>query len=454
MALSKHLASFTTQCEKQVGSAIRSLRLEFKNKLSLPIFTGSRIEGENSSAISVALVDAFTGEVITIGPVSSLKVEMVVLHGDFEVGEDGNWTADEFKNYIVKERDGKRSLLTGDVFVDLKGGIGVVGELIFTDNSSWTRSRKFRLGARIADGHCNGIRIREAKTEPFMVKDHRGELYKKHYPPSLDDEVWRLEKIGKDGAFHKRLSLSNINTVKEFLMLFWRDSSRLRNILGSGMSARMWEVTVDHARTCFLGDEVHVYYPNGQRKTGFVFNVVGEALGTYSEQQFIPLTDLQNSAKIEALTLVKQASDHWNDVVTYEKDEILGTSLPEPSISFYGTENLFSSFPSPIKNDAFGFAHSGILSPDVFPMSIRDFDTFPHDSHSASLFDECSSQAFISEENFRYLPTHDLISGSPADLLVKVGHTKPRRIWKTLSVVFMFIRRIVITMKTGAQNLD
>lgn len=72
----------------------------------------------------------------------------------------------------------------------------------------------------------------------------------------------------------------------------------LMQILGSGMSARMWEVTVDHARTCFLGDEVQVYYPNGARKTGFVFNVVGEALGTYSEQQFIPLADLQNNAKV------------------------------------------------------------------------------------------------------------------------------------------------------------
>lgn len=72
----------------------------------------------------------------------------------------------------------------------------------------------------------------------------------------------------------------------------------LMQILGSGMSARMWEVAVDHARTCCLGDEVHVYYPNGQRKTGFVFNVVGEVLGTYTEQQFIPLADLENNAKV------------------------------------------------------------------------------------------------------------------------------------------------------------
>lgn len=55
-------------------------------------------------------------------------------------------------------------------------------------------------------------------------------VYKKHYPPALMDEVWRLEKIGKDGAFHKRLSIENINTVKDFLTLLYTDATRLRNV--------------------------------------------------------------------------------------------------------------------------------------------------------------------------------------------------------------------------------
>lgn len=104
-----------------------------------------------------------------------MKVEIVVLEGDFEGNEEDNWTFEEFKNNLVREREGKRSLLTGDLFLDLNEGVGVVGEISFSDNSSWTRSRKFRLGARIVDGYFNGIRVREAKTEPFMVKDHRGE---------------------------------------------------------------------------------------------------------------------------------------------------------------------------------------------------------------------------------------------------------------------------------------
>jgi len=56
------------------------------------------------------------------------------------------------------------------------------------------------------------------------------EVYKKHHPPSLNDEVWRLEKIGKDGAFHKKLTSEGITTVQEFLKLSVVDSHRLRKV--------------------------------------------------------------------------------------------------------------------------------------------------------------------------------------------------------------------------------
>ena len=55
-------------------------------------------------------------------------------------------------------------------------------------------------------------------------------VYKKHYPPALNDEVWRLEKIGKDGAFHKRLNKAGILTVEDFLRFVVRDPQRLRNV--------------------------------------------------------------------------------------------------------------------------------------------------------------------------------------------------------------------------------
>ena len=55
-------------------------------------------------------------------------------------------------------------------------------------------------------------------------------MYKKHYPPALTDEVWRLEKIGKDGSFHKRLNKAGIYSVEDFLRLVVRDSQRLRTV--------------------------------------------------------------------------------------------------------------------------------------------------------------------------------------------------------------------------------
>lgn len=55
-------------------------------------------------------------------------------------------------------------------------------------------------------------------------------MYKKHYPPKLDDEVWRLEKIGKDGSFHKKLNEAGIYKVEDFLRLVVRDSQKLRNV--------------------------------------------------------------------------------------------------------------------------------------------------------------------------------------------------------------------------------
>ncbi|XP_058115575.1 calmodulin-binding protein 60 A-like isoform X2 [Magnolia sinica] len=373
LALSKHLPCKKRHCGKQIHpSTSRSLQLQFINKLSLPIFTGSKIEGEDCSGISIALVDALTGEAVTSGPESSMKVEVVVLEGDFEGDQDDNWTFQDFDDNIVREREGKRPLLTGDVLLNLNEGIGVVGELMFTDNSSWTRSRKFRLGARAVDGYVDGIRVIEAKTDAFMVKDHRGELYKKHYPPSLVDEVWRLEKIGKDGAFHKRLNSENINTVKDFLTLLCIDTQRLRNILGTGMSAKMWEITVDHAWTCTLDRRLFVYYTSAQQRTGVIFNIVGQMIGLHSELQFVPVKDLSDTQKANAHKLVKAAFDRWDEVIPYDDGSITGSSSHAPAPTLFPPDSppvecpygSFSSYHRH-KPGGFSFTPPSVSSPDM-----------------------------------------------------------------------------------------
>ncbi|ESQ50567.1 hypothetical protein EUTSA_v10022604mg [Eutrema salsugineum] len=303
------------------GVGGRNLQLQFRSRLSVPLFTGGKIEGEQGAAIHVVLLDVTTGHVLTVGPEASAKLDVVVLDGDFNNEDDEGWSGEEFDGHLVKERQGKRPLLTGDLQVTLKEGVGTLGELIFTDNSSWIRCRKFRLGLKVSSGYCEGIRVREAKTEAFTVKDHRGELYKKHYPPALDDEVWRLEKIGKDGAFHKKLNKAGIYSVKEFLRLMVKDSQKLRTILGSGMSNRMWETLAEHSKTCVLSEMLYVYYP--EDSVGVVFNNIYEFSGLISGKQYYPADSLSDNQKGYVDGLVRKAYENWDQVIEYDSKSLM-----------------------------------------------------------------------------------------------------------------------------------
>ncbi|XP_022987296.1 calmodulin-binding protein 60 B-like [Cucurbita maxima] len=309
----------------------RNLQLHFRTRLSLPLFTGGKVEGEQGATIHVVLVDANTGQLVTSGQEALSKLDIVVLEGDFNNEDDEDWTEEEFESHVVKEREGKRPLLTGDLQVTLKEGVGTLGDLTFTDNSSWIRSRKFRLGLKVASGFCEGVRIREAKTEAFTVKDHRGELYKKHYPPALNDEVWRLEKIGKDGSFHKRLNKNQIFSVEDFLRMVVRDSQKLRSILGSGMSNKMWDALLEHAKTCVLGGKLYIYYPEETRNVGVVFNNIYELNGLITGEQYFSADSLSDSQKVYVDTLVNKAYENWNQVVEYDGKSLLSSKQSKKS---------------------------------------------------------------------------------------------------------------------------
>lgn len=63
-----------------------------------------------------------------------------------------------------------------------------------------------------------------------MVPELVSSVYKKHHPPALADDVWRLEKIGKDGVFHKKLADFGIHTVQDFLRNLVMDQYGLRSV--------------------------------------------------------------------------------------------------------------------------------------------------------------------------------------------------------------------------------
>ncbi|XP_030967555.1 protein SAR DEFICIENT 1-like [Quercus lobata] len=287
-----------------------SLRLKFSNKLSLPIFTGSKIGSCDNNPLQILVVDNANPNVpITLA--QPIMIEIVVVNGDFPRGDRETWTREEFNSNIVKERTGRRPLLTGELNVTMRDGFAPIGDIEFTDNSSWIRSRKFRVGVRVVPGSNGNVRICEAMTEPFVVKDHRGELYKKHHPPMLDDDVWRLEKIGKDGPFHTKLKSEGIKTVQDFLKLSIVNPQLLRRILGVGMSEKMWGVTIKHARTCVLGNKQYIFRGNNH----FVLlNPICQVLKAVIDGLDYTSRELSNIDRTYIERLVRQAYENWSSL--------------------------------------------------------------------------------------------------------------------------------------------
>lgn len=64
------------------------------------------------------------------------------------------------------------------------------------------------------------------------------------------------------------------------------------------MSNRMWENTVEHAKTCILGGKLYVYYPDQTHSTGVVFNHIYELRGLIADGQFLSLESLNHNQKV------------------------------------------------------------------------------------------------------------------------------------------------------------
>uniref|UniRef100_A0A0E0KCN4 Calmodulin-binding protein n=1 Tax=Oryza punctata TaxID=4537 RepID=A0A0E0KCN4_ORYPU len=300
----------------QLKTSSKRYKLQFQGNLPLTLFTGNRVEGENKQPLRIVLTDAVSNQTITSGPLSSMKVELLVLDGDFNADERLEYTEKEFSESIVFEREGKRPLLSGEVIIVLEKGVASIRDISFTDNSSWIRSRKFRLGARISRASAIEERVQEAVSNPFLVKDHRGEVYKKHHPPALADDVWRLEKIGKDGVFHKKLADFGIHTVQDFLRNLVMDQYGLRSLLGSGMSNKMWEATVEHARECVLDDKLYSYCSG--HGIILLFNCIHEVVGVIVGSHCFTLNALTPTQKALVVKLQQDAYKFPNRIVEFK----------------------------------------------------------------------------------------------------------------------------------------
>lgn len=360
----------------------RSLKLKFLTKVSDPVLTGVEIKGEGGNAIELALVDDYTGEIVDAGPEAASKVEIVVLKGDFGDDDGGNWLAEEFCSNIVREREGKKSLLAESVHVRLNKGIGSIDKIRFTHSSIYMKRGMFRLGARIVDTF-NSIQVKEARTESFTVKDGRQQYHEKHDPPSLSDGVQRLKNISRGSK--RRLCDENVDTVRDFLILLLKDSERLKCVLR--LKPKMLKETVNHARRCIMNEQIFSYI-DFKEKEGVVFNIIGEVQGLILGLHYLPMHLLAESDKANAQRLLLSACEHWDHVVAVDNE----TSLVQYLSQLLLTKNPSNSPSREVPSTSNGIENFRICDGDCSTSFQRNGSSvIPARGASAISMDDCGS---------------------------------------------------------------
>ncbi|KAL5060901.1 hypothetical protein RYX36_032505 [Vicia faba] len=287
--LQEHL--FSRDKNNDAGkSGSRFLELCFMNNNKLPIMTYTKTNIiPKDELFQVALFDVRSKSIVNDGPFSSIKIEICPIKGEFEFVDDEDWTQNEFNDNILHERENKEPLLVGDRFVTLENGVASISKIMFTDNSGWVKNKKFSLGAKAME---NGEIIKEGRSKAFRVKDVRGEAYKKHYPPYLKDDVWRLKKISENGPFRDRLRSNGIHTVKDLLRLLITNGSSLREKFGK-IQKKCWSDIIEHARSCIVDDYMLYSYEMIGEPILLLFNVIYELVGvTFDTQKFYLPDDL------------------------------------------------------------------------------------------------------------------------------------------------------------------
>ncbi|CAL4891792.1 unnamed protein product [Urochloa decumbens] len=328
--------------------------LVFLNGLK-PVYTMTKLEPDEGTAIKVAMVERLENnqmKIVRFGPLSSVRVEVVALHGNFNAKSEECWSPEEFNKHIVSGREKSAQLLTGNLTLKLNGGEALLENAIFTDNSSFTSTKMFRLGLRLVNP--SGERVLEGATKPFRVKERRVEGFEKHYPPLLDDEVWRLKKIGKIGAYHQALSDNGIDSVKKFLQAYMKDEQKLIKIFNK-MPQSTWKSIIDHAMTCKFGDSLYLYEVK-EKDAGLFFDEIYQIVGVKFGGCYKPIDHLNqieknlvDSLKQVAYQNIDGIQSDYKMVNNYpvlhsfsaEGTSLLSHVLPNQQILNYGPHNSY-----------------------------------------------------------------------------------------------------------------
>lgn len=168
--------------EEECEASLLKYRLRFVNEIPSTLYTNKQIIGTNGEPLQVAIFDETNcNQIMKMPPLSSSQIQFFILQGDFTADQQHQqmcWTSTDFDQNILLPRDGKGPLLIGkDLKLCLKNGLGLLRSLVVTDNSTWVKSRTFRLGAKVIDQTilAKFPRIGEALSPPFRVMDQRSQ---------------------------------------------------------------------------------------------------------------------------------------------------------------------------------------------------------------------------------------------------------------------------------------
>ncbi|KAG6750405.1 hypothetical protein POTOM_044897 [Populus tomentosa] len=166
-----------------------------------------------------------------------------------------------------------------------------------------------------------------AKPIHYFYKLWYPHVYKKHHPPHLHDEIWRLERIAKDGAFHKRLASEGVGSVQEFLQLYMTDPTMLRTVLGCGISNRIWDTIIEHATTCVLDESKFYSYFDAGQSIGLLFDSIYKVVGvTFDGQNYESLHNLSPPQKALVENIKRQAYKNLNNFIQVDASANFGPS--------------------------------------------------------------------------------------------------------------------------------
>ncbi|KAK0601210.1 hypothetical protein LWI29_022188 [Acer saccharum] len=234
---------------------------------------------------------------------------------------------------------------------------------------------RFRLGARVVQSIGGQVRIKEAISEAFVVqkltsafsqskKTDRLHVHLAN-PPSLDDEVLRLEKIRKDGKSHQWLASHQIDTVKDFMRKYVTDPTKPREMLDCPKGA--WDTIVEHASTCDVNDEI--FFTFSVDGISLLFNSVYKLVAaTFDGQNYQSVDDPTFSHKPLVKSIKEQAYSNVSSFVLVDGPAIFGPSKSLPTLQAAPISSSTTGVQHP---DEFSVAHQGFkLQPCVHQSSL------------------------------------------------------------------------------------